>query len=163
LEFKEIVKRLTGISSPVFGVSWNPPESETAIAKRFIAELEDRRVLYNPAEMEMPGHCVHSVIEIRHLLSRELGALGTDSGLASSIRAMRGACRKFLDNVQADDRIVRYGAHMGHFASWEFNSALGELRGVFGVHLAQIAAQHGLDIEDELATILPAEVGDSET
>jgi plasmid maintenance system antidote protein VapI len=37
-----------------------------------------------------------------------------------------------------------------------FNSALGELRGVIGIHIAAIAAQHGLDIEGDLATILPA-------
>jgi hypothetical protein len=37
-----------------------------------------------------------------------------------------------------------------------FNGALGELCGVFGVHLAQLAAQYGLDIEDDLASILPA-------
>ena len=35
-------------------------------------------------------------------------------------------------------------------------STLGELRGVFGVHLAQLAAAYGLDIEDDLASTLPA-------
>lgn len=34
-------------------------------------------------------------------------------------------------------------------------STIGELRGVFGVHLAQLAAAFGLDIEDDLASILP--------
>jgi hypothetical protein len=70
---------------------------------------------------------------------------------------MRAACRKFLEAV--DDRdgiVVRYGGHPGHWASWRFGGALGELRGVFGVHIARIAAQNGLDIEDDLARILPA-------
>ncbi|MGB8682457.1 MAG: hypothetical protein WCD12_06190 [Candidatus Binatus sp.] len=62
MKFKEVLTRLTGISSPVFGVSWNPPEAEIA---------------------------------------------------------------------------------------------LGEMRGIFGVHIATLAAQHGLDIEDDLASILP--------
>lgn len=40
---------------------------------RVIAFLEDRRVLYAPDELEVPSHCVHSVLEIRHFLSGELG------------------------------------------------------------------------------------------
>lgn len=163
MKFSEITKRLTGISTPIFGISWNPSESERAVAKRVIAQLEDRRVLYNASEMEVPEHCVMSVIEIRRILSQELGALDEKSPLAESLRALRAACRKFLDAVQADERIVRFGAHLGHFASWEFNSAVGELRGAFGIHLARVAAEYGLDIEDQLATILPAPDESDET
>ena len=156
LKFKEITNQLTGISTPIFGVSWNPPESERAVAKRIISHLEDRRVLYNPTEMEIPHHCAHSIIEIRRILSDEIGKLDTSSALSQSLRALRAACRKFLDTVQSEERILEFGAHQGHFASWTFNGAVGELRGCFGIHLAQIAAQYGLDIEDKLATILPA-------
>jgi len=70
---------------------------------------------------------------------------------------MRAACRKFLDHIQSrDSDLVVYAWHYGHWASWEFNAALGELRGVFGIHLAQIAARFRIDIEDKLASILPA-------
>jgi len=34
--------------------------------------------------------------------------------------------------------------------------ALGELRGVFGVHVARLAAPYGLDVKGDLGTILPA-------
>lgn len=163
MRFSEIAKRVTGFSTPIFGVSWNPSESDRAVAKRIIAQLEDRRVLFNPSEMEVPGHCVMSVVDIRRILSTELGALNEKSELSNSLRAMRAACRKFLDPVQADERIIRFGAQLGHFASWQFNGAVGELRGVFGVHLAQIAAQYGLDIEDQLASILPAAINENET
>ncbi|PWU10680.1 MAG: hypothetical protein C5B51_03900 [Terriglobia bacterium] len=46
--------------------------------------------------------------------------------------------------------------HRGHWASWTFYGTLGEMRGTFGVHLARIATQFKLDIEDNLASILPA-------
>ena len=52
---------------------------------------------------------------------------------------------------------MAYGASHGHWASWVFTGALGEMRGVFGVHIARLAASHGLDVEDELATIIPDE------
>lgn len=43
-----------------------------------------------------------------------------------------------------------------------FYSALGEMRGTFGVHLTKIAAEFKLDIEDRLAAILPAPATDSD-
>ena len=95
VKFAEIAKRLTGLSTPIFGLSWNPPESERSVAQRVVAQLEDRRVLYNPSEMEVPHHCVTSVLEIRRLLTGELGALDEKSELAGSLRAMRAACRKY--------------------------------------------------------------------
>src|SRR6266550_1403444 len=100
MRFKEIANRLTGISCPVFGVSWNPVEAEVTKARRIISFLEDRRVLYNPYEMEMPSHCVESVLEIRRFLTSEIGDLTFESHLAENLRGMRAACRKFLAVVQ---------------------------------------------------------------
>lgn len=156
MKFKEIINRLNGISTPIFGVQWSPSELQVTKARRIISFLEDRRVLYNPSELETSEHCVHSIIEIRHFLTSEIGGIDENSELAENLRAMRAACRKFLDTVQADKRqIITYGIERGHYASWIFLSAIGELRGVFGVHIATIAAQHGLDVEDQLAAILP--------
>ncbi len=163
MKFSEIAKRLTGISTPTFGISWQPSDSERTVARRVIARLEDRRVLFVPSEMEVPEHCVRSVLEIRQLLTAAISEVDEGSSLSKALRAMRAACRKFLDSVRSDERIIQFGASRGHYASWQFNGAVGELRGVFGIHLAQIAAQLGLDIEDELASILPVSDSDAET
>jgi len=71
----EIASRLTGFSSPIVGVSWNPPEAEVTAARRIIAFLEDRRVLYQPTEMENPAHCVQSVLVVRQGFFEQLTAL----------------------------------------------------------------------------------------
>jgi len=156
VKFTEIANRLTGISTPFGGLSWQPSSSETNAASRVIAFLEDRRVLYSPDALEVPSHCVHSVIEIRHFLTSELGSLDTSSELAANFRAMRTACRKFLEDVNGGHDVISHANQYGHWASWKFYSALGEMRGVFGVHLAKIAAAFKLNIEDELAKVLPA-------
>jgi Family of unknown function (DUF6650) len=162
MKFSEIANRLTGISTPVLGVSWQPAESEAAAARRVVAFLEDRRVLYQPSEQELPARCTDSVLQIRLFLTSEIGKLDNKSELATNLRAMRAACRKFLDTVGAEERdIVQYARQEGHYASWTFYGALGEMRGVFGVHLARIAVRFRLDIEDDLATILPAKTEDS--
>lgn len=163
MKFSEIASRLAGVSCPIFGVSWNPPPAEVTIARRVIAFLEDRRVLYADESIEIPEHCVTSVLEIRRCLTSEIQQL-SEGELCGSLRAMRAACRKFLAAV--DDRdglVVRYGLHQGHWASWRFGGALGELRGVFGIHIARMAAQHGLDVEDDLARILPEAEGGDDT
>lgn len=149
MKFDEITTRLTGISCPIFGVSWNPPESERKIARRVIAFLENRRVLFSPYEWEVPDHCIQSVIEMRHFLTNELQALDSEKELAQNLRAMRAACRKFLD----DD--PWHGSPRGYASRHMLETALGELRGVFGIHIAKLAAEYGLDVEDDLAVILP--------
>src|ERR1700678_2587913 len=147
MKFSEIANRLTGISTPFGGASWQPAEMEITAARRFAAFVEDRRVLYEPSEMEVPSHCVHSVIEIRHRLSDELGKLDGSSELSASLRAMRAACRKFLERVGTDGREgIRYAVG-SNVHSWTFGSALGELRGTFGVHVAKIASLFRLDVE----------------
>ena len=154
MDFKEISKRLTGISTPVFGVSWNPENTSADIARKVIVFLEDRRVLYNPNEMEVPSHCVRSVLEIRSFLTNKISQTN-EKELLGSLKALRAACRKFLDIVGSRDEIISFGNQKGHWASWEFNGAVGELRGVFGIHIAKIAAAYGLDVEDALSKILP--------
>lgn len=154
MKFKEIIKRLTGISSPIFGVSWNPENTSEDIAKRVISFLEDRRVLYNPSEMEVPHHCVTSVLEIRNFLTDQIPQ-STQNELTGSLKAMRIACRKFLDLVGERDEVTQFGSSRGHWTSWQFNGAVGELRGVFGIHIAKIAGMYGLDVEDDLASIFP--------
>lgn len=83
--------------------------------------------------------------------------LDRDSELAAILRAMRAACRKFLDRVWTNGReVVQRADNPYNSASETFYAALGELRGAFGAHVAAIAAQFKLDIKDRLASILPA-------
>ena len=96
MRFKELANRLTGISCPVFGVSWNPQETERSIARRIIIFLEPRRVLYSPYEYETVHPCIDSVIEIRNYLTAQLENVDDKSNLNSYIRAMRSSCNKFL-------------------------------------------------------------------
>jgi hypothetical protein len=166
MRFAEIARRLTGLSTPVFGASWNPPEAEVTAARRVILFLEDRRVLYQPTEMEIPEYCVKSVLEIRGYLNSELGKLDPRDRLAQNLSAMRAACRKFLDQTSGLESSGRthHGPimNLGAYGSWIFCSAIGELRGVIGLHVAQIAARNGLDVEKNLAAILPSQVRDED-
>ena len=50
---------------------------------------------------------------------------------------------------------LEYPVIPGDYGIWIFATAVGELRGVMGVHIAHLAARYTLDVSDEFATILP--------
>lgn len=157
MKFKEIMNRISGFSNPVFGVQWNPVEIEITKARRIITFLEDRRVLYAPENLENIDHCIQSILKIREFLTDEIGKLASDTELTKNLRAMRAACRKFLDETSEKEhgRIIFARDSLRSFPFEKFYSKLGILRGIFGVHIALIATSYGLDVEDNLASNLP--------
>ena len=71
MNFKAILNRLTGLSCPIFGISWNPIESEIIIATRIIRYLENRRVLFNPSEMESPTIVLNLPFKYENILHQK--------------------------------------------------------------------------------------------
>ena len=151
LTFLEVAQRITGISTPVFGVSWNPPEDRRNIVRRLVAFLEDRRALYADLHSEYGPWVEKSVLEMRTELTNTLKFSPDDEELTGPLRAMRAACRKFLDQMGPPHGRNRM-FYPPEAMMWH---ALGELRGVFGLHLARLCAAFGIDVEPELATIFP--------
>jgi hypothetical protein len=147
----KVARALTGISTPIFGVSWNPPKDRQEIARRFVTFLEDRRALYQPYHMENGSWVTDSILEIRRELTKTIQDCPQEAQLVEPLRAMRAACRKYLDETDPRSRRI----HNPYGGDLLFASALGELRGVFGLHLARLCVAYGIDVEDELASIFP--------
>ncbi len=101
MRVSEILSRLTEISTPVGGVSWEPATPDVEVARSVITFLEDRRVLYNPPLIEYGPYCVRSVLEIRQFLTDVLSRQGIGDALAEHLRVIRAACRGFLDRYSA--------------------------------------------------------------
>ena len=157
---KSLAHRLTGFSLPFFGVQWTPPADEREIIRGLLTALEDRRVLFVPYHLEVVSQVTASVLQMRELLTQTLQALPETARAAGSVRAMRAACRKFLEEPHPDFRNLPPWYGRGRFGDEEgsppFFVALGELRATFGTHAAALAYQYGIDIEGELASILPS-------
>jgi hypothetical protein len=163
VRFSEIVGRLNGFSTPIFGVSWTPPVSDVAVARALVAFVEDRRVLFADWNFEVPADCVQSVMDIRKYLVGVVGNSGVADQLRDPSRIMTGYCRRFLDSVGlSEDRRDLDAATRRLFeeernwmSDFRFAQALGELRAGVALQVAVVAAAYGLDVEDDLARTLP--------
>lgn len=113
--------------------------------------------MYSPYEYETVHPVINSVVEIKNFLTSELPDINEKSELQSYIQAMRNACNKFLSKCPDNDNFRYFAVKPGNINNWIFISAIGEMRGVFGIMIGQIASSFGIDIEDGLAQIIPVE------
>jgi hypothetical protein len=153
IAFKEIANRITGISIPIFGVSWNPPESERKLVRETFIFLEDRRALYNDFAHEIDQEVAESVLAIRSELTAALKRFPEGSEAVSSFKGMRAACREYLDSTQSRSR--------GWDGPFSFMTQLGRLRAIIGVHVVHLSVKYGVDIDGELARMIPPEFRDA--
>ncbi|MGD0064613.1 MAG: DUF6650 family protein [Streptosporangiaceae bacterium] len=120
--------RITGVSTPWLGVSWEYRESDADVVRRVFSFLEDRRVLYEPLNAQIFFYVGQSASEIRQMLTRELGAGSVGEQLSES-----------ADALQIHDQQVL---------------ALGEMRGRVNSILALLAEKYRIEVEEELAAAL---------
>jgi len=151
IAFKEIAARITGVSVPIFGISWTPPTSEREVVRNVFVFLEDRRALYNDFAHEIERDVAESVLAIREELTDALKRLPEKSEAVPCLKSMRAACREYLDSTQS--------RRIGGFFS--FMTELGKLRAMIGVQVAYLAVKYGIDVDGELLRVMPPDLRDA--
>jgi len=146
IKFDKLPK-ITGISTPLFGISWEPPESKRTKIHGLIRFLEDKRVLYNPYRMEVPIWASESIIQIRNEITTILKNFDKKDETAEILSTMRSACRKYLDST--------YHIQNKKQQWFGIESYLSDLRSVFGLCIGKLAIMYGIDIEEQLKDIIP--------
>ncbi len=135
MEYKKILKNITGISTPLFGVQWNPPSVDSDVARVIIVFLEDRRVLYG-SEDRGADYCRQSVEQIRGMLTQKIPLLSGNKDVqkvgARGFPNLEGPVQKSI-----------------------LKRELLKLREVSGMVVGSLAVSYGIDVEDELASIIP--------
>lgn len=153
----DTARRITGISVPFGGIQWaDPGPSDAEVVRGFVLFLEDRRVLYNPMDLEVVSQVEHSIHEIREQCTRTLQSLAPDVFAVVPIRTIRAACRRFHDDQNEEFRFFdHHWDRRFREGSPGFFVALGAYRASVGQQAALLAAHYDLDIEGDLATVLP--------
>lgn len=151
----ETARRITGISVPFGGVSWaDPGPSEADVVRRFLIFLEDRRVLYNPFQIEVEHEVERSIDQIREECTKVLQSLSSTAAACEPIRVIRAACRRFQD--ERHEEFPHFGGNWQRLHGQPgFFLALGAFRALDGHQVALLAGRHNIDIEGDLASILP--------
>jgi hypothetical protein len=90
-----------------------------------------------------------SIAHLRGQLRSDLDSLVTNSVLQEGLQAMHAACRMFLEENQSP----RSGDGSPYEA--RLHSTLGELRALFGIHIARIACAYDVEVETHWEGILP--------
>lgn len=163
VQAKSLLSRLGGFSVLGVGISFKAPEPDRVIVRDVITALEDKRALYVGAILEQPEHVVQSVLQIRQELTGGLKRISDGAPAKSALRTMRSACRDFLENPAIKDenqRSMRLGPN--NWEQEELLLGLGRLRAIFGLQLAALGYLYGVDIEPQLAAILPRATDDAD-
>jgi hypothetical protein len=159
-KWQDIAGRFNNVGVCGVSVGWVPPVPEINIARKAIRYLEDRRMLFNDCCTEEPIHCVKSALEIREFLTTLLGEVDDKSMLRTHLSLIRRACRKFLDRTQG----FQYNDHRWRqefsMAGQVFFVQLGEVRSIIGLQVALISVGWRVDVEGDLARVLPELSGD---
>lgn len=155
LKSKTLLSRLGGFSAFGFGVSFKPPEADRTIVRELLTFLEDRRALFVEAIWEQPTHVVQSVMKMRAELTNAIKRLGEGSPGERACRLMRSACRDFLNQVQEGGRRELDWALWRSAQGETFLLELGKLRATFGQQIALLAHLYDIDLEEQIASILP--------
>jgi hypothetical protein len=153
LKGRELAVCLIGIPTPVGGIDWDPPAEERDRAEQVLAHLAEQPVLCDPYDMAIGSFVTQSILVTRERLGGELKGLAGDSVLSEGLRAMRAACRMFLE----ENRSPRSGYGSPYEA--QLHSTLGALRALVGIHIARIACAYDLEVDAHLEGMLPPELG----
>lgn len=138
--------RITGVGP--WSVQWEYLETNREVARRVLADLEDRRVLFYSHGREDPEYCRRSADEIRQLTKRELSRVEQGDDMDRALRAIRNAARVFID--QAGPESKRFLDDMGAF--WK---ALEDMRIAMAPYIRGMATAYAILIDHVLDENLP--------
>ena len=101
--------RPTGIDTPFGGFSWEYTTSPKQRITELFFFLESRRLLTNPAYLEVTDQCAQSAIEIREALVSVIIDVTFSENDILVIQAMIDGSNKFLDELNIiEGRVTRF-------------------------------------------------------
>lgn len=143
--------RINGIDTPFGGISWEYTEKEKDGIQELFYYLEAKRILVNPADLEIKNWCEQSAIEIRNKLTELLSKYAFSEQTIQCIRSMIGACNIFLDKMsKVDEQGIIYKNQHGDWANSNFSSAMKQFRKTFRDNIKALSSTYDLPFNKEI-------------
>jgi hypothetical protein len=152
MKYSEILRYITGFSTPLGGLQWTPPPTESKVVHDLVTFLEGRRVLFEEDDSNEPAiFCRQSVELIRNELTTTLQSIDQSTEIKVPLRKFRTQCHKFCNEIGHPN----FNNLPQAVQSSLLNVELQQLRKVAGQVIGELSVSFQLDIDDELAAIIP--------
>ncbi|MFR9707918.1 DUF6650 family protein [Paenibacillus sp. MB22_1] len=140
--------KITGISAPFGGLSWEITESERQGIEKLFYFLEAKRLLTNPIEMEMPEQCATSTIENKNFIVVLLGDRAFSDATKTILRSMTDACNTFLDELNAKKRPhIIYKNNQGDWVDSNYSQIYKNFRSTIRLGIQELEIRFRLKFE----------------
>lgn len=124
--------KVTGLSTPFGGISWEYSETEKKGVQELFFFLETKRILVNPIEMEIKQWCIESAFEIKKKITEIYSQYHFSNHTTDCIRSMIDACNNFLDKINdVKETGIIYKNGNGDWVDSTFSSAMKQFRKSF--------------------------------
>lgn len=144
--------RINGFSSPVGGISWEYTESEKRQIQKLFYFLESKRLLVNPADMELPDQCVQSALEMKKFIVGLLCDFQFSDDAESHLKELCAACNDFLDGLNSRQRPhIIYKNNSGDWADSDFSTIMKNFRNVFRTNIIRMEKNYELSFSKHIS------------
>ncbi len=141
---------LSGISTPLGGISWNRIISGKDMFSYLLLFLESKRILVNPIEMEKKEWCIESVLEIKKTLVSAVQNVSLSQFDAETLRKTIDGCNTYLDTVSPMDLPAIVFKNGYKWEDISFDNAMKAFRNVFRAEIAKIESHYGLKFAKQI-------------
>ena len=137
--------KVTGLSTPFGGISWEYTEAEKKGVQELFFFLETKRILVNPIEMEIKQWCIKSAIEIKEKITELHFKYNFSNHTTDCMRSMIDACNDFLDKLGGvKETGILYKNGNGDWADSMFSSAMKRFRKIFRDNINLLSSAYNL-------------------
>ncbi len=137
--------RITGLSTPFGGISWEYSEAEKKGVQELFFFLETKRILVNPIEMEIKQWCIKSTIEIKKKITELHSQYDFSNHTTDCMRSMIDACNNFLDKLGGvKETGILCKNDNGDWADSTFSSAMKQFRKTFRDNIKLLSSAYNL-------------------
>ena len=143
--------RITGVSTPIGGISWEFTETKKKGIKDLFLFLESKRILVNPKEMEVKEWSEQSVIEIKNKLVSIATEYEYSQNTMECFKMMIDTCNIFLDNMhQVNISGIIYKNQKGDWIHSGYASSMKEFRKSFKYNIQRLSEEYQLTFSKEI-------------
>ena len=143
--------RITGVSTPIGGISWEFTETKKKGIKDLFLFLESKRILVNPKEMEVKEWSEQSVIEIKNKLVSIATEYEYSQNTMECFKMMIDTCNIFLDNMhQVNISGIIYKNQKGDCIHRGYASAMKEFRKSIKYNIQRLSEEYQLTFSKEI-------------